>query len=1244
MNFKKLAFTLLCLCLMIHKGYSISGTTACAGDIVPVPPCAISFVTAYPGGIWTSSNTTIATVDSYTGIVYTSAVTTVSNVVISYSETDACGNHVFSYQLVVNPLPTAITGLPGICVGANTILTGTPSGGSWSSSNTSVAAIGSLSGLVNGISAGPAIITYTLPTGCYLSTPFTVYALPAPIVGPSSVCVGTSITLTDASSGGTWTSSDPSIALVDPMSGVVTGVNAGIVTITYTSAAGCSTSLTVTVTASPGSISGPTTICLGQVATLTNAVPGGTWSSSGPAVSVNPSTGVITGVSSGSATITYTTPAGCTTSILVTVITSFNLQACETSPIQVCGSSFTYCGAGFTFKVTGAPGGTYNWSPALPFSASSTAVVAGVVETTYTITGGLSEGSNNYTVSSSLSCGTPLNITIVVPNGSCNPCQAFHPSCVSCSVCATPPAFKTITATTLDASVISASTPDYYFIANSANITVNPASGSVFMMNKNTSLTVPGGAIVILDSIHLTSAPQCPWYGVRVNATATIPGRLTTKHNTLIENAKGNQGPGASFGAIMVDGVSGGSLAPSGNDILTIGGTIFNNDTVGIEIRNYYAHDTLPFTINSSVFTNRDFSCYHTASPATATDYYPYVWPGSALLRAPNAATGTVNNPGFAVDAFPAITNNNLSGIDLQYVGKTHPGSPNAYARAVIGDLATPANNNLFDTTKGGITMRGSNVTCYNNVIRRTALNTSGIDAQRGVFNYNYRMESLQLLNGSTDGTNNRFYNCNVGVSTWSYYDILCRNTFMSATNYMTDWHSPFIVGSTGFYISDTMFGQHDIVNDTIVNIADGINANGSGYYLSGTFNISGNVIKGISSSSDFAYMNRGIIVDYNSISSTTSGNISVTNNQISGAIFGVHIATSNALNKVIDNNTIIIRNNGATPQSRIGINAEYSSNITSISGNNIVGDILNGVDFNTPVCSYSAPTLNGTTGIFLTKVNYLAIPAVVSCNIVRDVPIGFKFMDNSSLSWQRNTMMRNRIGMLLHGQGTTLAKIGIQGASCAPADNVWDGPASGSWPGWGAYLTPVPALALSDSTFQTYVLAEDAPAAGSDMFVRLNPSMTIPPFYTPTHNGRSALSLIPYSIATGGTITISGCASPYLPCSGSGPYSKTRNDGSTTDVSTNTSRMNENEQVVVFPNPSHGTITIRGHLASDIQSARVEVVDIRGKVVFRENVAIQNNYMDKDLLLGKGLANGVYMLRISSDKTNTTLRFTLDQ
>ncbi len=99
------------------------------------------------------------------------------------------------------------------------------------------------------------------------------------IVGSSTVCVNATDTLSNATASGVWISSDNSIATVNS-NGIVTGVSAGNVTITYTvtNANGCVKSVTKLITVvSPAVIptitaSGVTTACLGGGLTLTSSV------------------------------------------------------------------------------------------------------------------------------------------------------------------------------------------------------------------------------------------------------------------------------------------------------------------------------------------------------------------------------------------------------------------------------------------------------------------------------------------------------------------------------------------------------------------------------------------------------------------------------------------------------------------------------------------------------------------------------------------------------------------------------------------------------------------------------------------------------------------------------------------------------------------------------------------------------------------------------------------------------------
>jgi hypothetical protein len=135
-------------------------------------------------------------------------------------------------NVTVNPLPNAIAGILAVCGGSTTSLSDMTPGGVWSSSNTLICSVGS-TGIVTGAGAGSANITYMLNTGCYTTSTVTVTALPVAISGNSYVCQQSNDSLSDATTGGVWSSSNDLVATVDAK-GNVTGKGNGIATIYYT--------------------------------------------------------------------------------------------------------------------------------------------------------------------------------------------------------------------------------------------------------------------------------------------------------------------------------------------------------------------------------------------------------------------------------------------------------------------------------------------------------------------------------------------------------------------------------------------------------------------------------------------------------------------------------------------------------------------------------------------------------------------------------------------------------------------------------------------------------------------------------------------------------------------------------------------------------------------------------------------------------------------------------------------------
>ncbi len=167
------------------------------------------------------------------------------------------------------------------------------------------------------------------------TTTVTVNSSPS-ITSPGIVCVGLIAFLNGTPGGGAWVSTVPTVGTVDPVSGAVEGIGAGTTIISYT-ALGCTSTSIMTVVASPASISGPNTVCVGNSITLIETSPGGTWSTSDLTVSLG-STGIVTGNSAGTATISYTTIACNPTTYVVTVNA---YPSAITAPTSLCMGAVT---------------------------------------------------------------------------------------------------------------------------------------------------------------------------------------------------------------------------------------------------------------------------------------------------------------------------------------------------------------------------------------------------------------------------------------------------------------------------------------------------------------------------------------------------------------------------------------------------------------------------------------------------------------------------------------------------------------------------------------------------------------------------------------------------------------------------------------------------------------------------------------------------------------------------------------
>ncbi len=299
-------------------------------------------------------------------------------------------------SITVTPGPEAgtLSGTASVCVGnTTTIASNGDTGGAWTSSNSSITTV-SASGVVTGVAVGSATITYTVNgSGSCPGTDFstlTITVLSGPnagvISGVSTLCQGTTTTLsTSGDAGGVWSSSNTAVATVS-LSGVITTIGAGTATITYTvsgSANGCtganataSASTTVTITPIPIIVVNSPIICAGQSATLTAipSSPGGSynWVTTGQTtstISVTPAVttdyqliysingcsstpGIATVTVNQSTPISFTTDAatGCVP-LTVTLTSSLNSGTCVWDIGN--GQTLNGCIATYTFTQPG---------------------------------------------------------------------------------------------------------------------------------------------------------------------------------------------------------------------------------------------------------------------------------------------------------------------------------------------------------------------------------------------------------------------------------------------------------------------------------------------------------------------------------------------------------------------------------------------------------------------------------------------------------------------------------------------------------------------------------------------------------------------------------------------------------------------------------------------------------------------------------------------------------------------------
>jgi len=313
---------------------------------------ATAFNNATTGGVWSSSNAAVASVDATGNISGLSG----GNATISYTVTNNGCSTTQTKNISVQTAPAtaiAVSGPTTFCAGGSVVLSAANgSGYAWTNASTAQSITVTQSGTYG--------VSVTNGQGCAaIAAPVTINVVPFPVLDPiagsNSVCIGATTPLSNTTAGGTWSSSNTSVASVST-AGEVSGNNSGSATITYTytNAAGCTSTVTkpIAVNVIPSavtSISGPTTFCAGNTVTLTAPAAGSyLWST-------NETTQSITVAASGTYDVDVTT-AGCTATSAPIAITvnALPTPVVTTNNVAICQ------GAAATLSST--PASAYAWS------------------------------------------------------------------------------------------------------------------------------------------------------------------------------------------------------------------------------------------------------------------------------------------------------------------------------------------------------------------------------------------------------------------------------------------------------------------------------------------------------------------------------------------------------------------------------------------------------------------------------------------------------------------------------------------------------------------------------------------------------------------------------------------------------------------------------------------------------------------------------------------------------------------
>jgi len=373
----------------------------------------IQLISNVPNGTWESKNEALATVDDF-GIV---TGLSEGDVWIYYNTIqDECKISGAAIVTVKKGGDAGtISGEKYLCLGSETTLTATKTGGTWKSSNEEIATVEN--GIVKALKAGTTTISYTISSGIegecdgIATHQITIKDIEKAFFSLSTnqLCIESSINAVAQETGGTWATTDQTIATIDE-NGQITSVALGTVGIIYTQTSenGCTSSDTVQLKVvdqfEVGTLSEDEEICNGdQSLTLSSSNYGGQWTTTeNESVATIDVDGKVQPTSAGQATFTYTIPK---MGKCEAVSAPKSITVLESPEVPTITGSNTIC-EGSTLQLT-ASAENGEWK-----SDNKNAVT---IDTEGKITGIKAGGSANITVSVGDLCKTssePFAVTV----------------------------------------------------------------------------------------------------------------------------------------------------------------------------------------------------------------------------------------------------------------------------------------------------------------------------------------------------------------------------------------------------------------------------------------------------------------------------------------------------------------------------------------------------------------------------------------------------------------------------------------------------------------------------------------------------------------------------------------------------------------------------------------------------------------------------------------------------------------